>query len=84
MSAALTLAAEVDRLARTSDSPWQRGDAALNLAEVLHMSGKRTRAEEMTRRALDCYQRKGATARAAQAQRLAAGWASRSPTAPEA
>jgi class 3 adenylate cyclase/tetratricopeptide (TPR) repeat protein len=84
MSAALTLAVEVDRLARTSDSPWDQGEAALNLAEVLYLSGDRTRAEEMTRRALDCYRRKGATARAAQAQRLAAGWAPRNSAAPQA
>jgi hypothetical protein len=69
------MAVEIDGLARTSDSPAEQGDAALNLAEVLSLTGDRTRAEEMTKRAIDCYQRKGATARAARAQRLAAEWA---------
>src|SRR6266550_5365579 len=62
-SAALALAEEADSLARTSDSPWEHGDAALDLAEVMHVTGDRTRAAEMTQRAIDCYQRNGATAR---------------------
>jgi class 3 adenylate cyclase/tetratricopeptide (TPR) repeat protein len=80
-SAARALAEEADSLARTSDSPWMQGDAALNLAEVMHLTGDRTRATEMTQRAIDCYQRHGATARVARAQRLTAAWASGSPPA---
>ena len=75
-SAALALAEEADSLARTSDSPWIQGDAALALAEVLHLAGDRVRAAEMTQRAIDCYQRNGATARVARAQRLTATWTS--------
>jgi class 3 adenylate cyclase len=75
-SAALALAEEADSLARTSDSPWMQGDAALDLAEVLHLAGDRVRAAGMTRRAIECYQRTGATARVARAQRLTAAWAS--------
>jgi hypothetical protein len=75
-STARALAEEADSLARTSDSPWMQGDAALNLAEVMHLTGDRTRATEMTQRAIDCYHRNGATARVARAQRLTAAWTS--------
>jgi class 3 adenylate cyclase/tetratricopeptide (TPR) repeat protein len=75
-SAALALAEEADSLARTSDSPWIQGDAALDLAEVLHLAGDRVRAAEMTQRAIECYQRNGATARVARARRLTAAWTS--------
>jgi tetratricopeptide (TPR) repeat protein len=73
-SAALALAEEADSLARTSDCPWMQGDAARDLAEVMYLTGDRTRAAEMTQRAIECYQRNGATARVARAQRLAATW----------
>jgi tetratricopeptide (TPR) repeat protein len=73
---ALALAEEAHSLAGTSDSPWMQGDAALNLAEVMYLAGDHMRAAEMTQRAIDCYQRYGATARVARAQRLAAAWAS--------
>src|SRR5262245_7966279 len=75
-STALTLAEEADSLARTTDSPWEQGDAALDLAEVMHLTGDRTRAAELTQQAIDCYQRNGATARIARAKRLAATWTS--------
>jgi class 3 adenylate cyclase/tetratricopeptide (TPR) repeat protein len=75
-SAALELAEEADRLARTTDSPWMQGDAALDLAEVMHLTGDRTRAAELTQRAIDCYRRNEMTARVARAQRLAAAWTS--------
>jgi ATP/maltotriose-dependent transcriptional regulator MalT len=75
-SAARALAEEADSLARTTDSPWIQGDAALNLAEVLHLAGDRTRATEMTQWAIECYQRNGATARVARARRLTAAWTS--------
>jgi len=77
-SAARALAQEADSLARTTDSPWMQGDAALNLAEVMHMTGDRTRATEMTQRATECYQRNGATASVARAQRHTAAWTSSS------
>jgi class 3 adenylate cyclase len=75
-SAALELAERIDRLARTSQDPRYPGDSALYLAEILYLAGDPTRAEEMTQRAIDCYQSKGATALAARARRLAAQWAS--------
>jgi len=53
-----------------------QGDAALDLAEVMYLTGDRVRAAEMTQRAIECYQRNGATARVARAQRLAATWTS--------
>jgi hypothetical protein len=74
-SAALALAEDTDSLARTTDSPWLQGDAALSLAEVMYLTGDRMRATEVTQRAIDCYQRNGAVARAARARRLAAQWA---------
>ena len=75
-SAALALAEEGDSLAGTSDSPWIQGDAALDLAEVMYRTGDRVRAPGMTQRAIECYQRNGATARVARAQRLTANWTS--------
>jgi class 3 adenylate cyclase/tetratricopeptide (TPR) repeat protein len=75
-SAALALAEETDSLARTSDSPWMQGDAALALTEVMYLTGDLTRAAEMTQRAIECYQRNGAIARVARAQRLTATWTS--------
>src|SRR5262249_7469865 len=80
-SAALALAEEADRVARTSDSPWMQGGAALDPAEVPYLTGARIRAAEMTQRAIDCYRRNEAIARVARAQRLAATWTSGSPPA---
>jgi hypothetical protein len=42
----------------------------------MHLTGDRAEADAMTQRAVDCYQRNGAVARAARARRLAAQWAS--------
>jgi len=81
-SAALALAEQADSLACANDSPWIQGDAALNLAEVMHLTGDRARAAETTQRAIECYQRIGATARVARAQRLAAAWTSGNSPAP--
>jgi class 3 adenylate cyclase len=72
--AALALAEQVDGLAGTSQDPGDQGDAALNRAEILYLAGDPAGAEEMTQRAIASYQRNGATARAARAQRLAAAW----------
>jgi ATP/maltotriose-dependent transcriptional regulator MalT len=76
ISAALTLAEQLDRLARTSEDPRNPGDTALYLAEIMYLSGNLTRAEEMTQRAIDLYESKGAIAFAMRARRLAAQWAS--------
>jgi tetratricopeptide (TPR) repeat protein len=76
VSAALTLAEQVDCLARTSEDPRNPGDTALYLAEIMYLSGNPTRAEEMTQRAIDLYESKGAIAFAMRARRLAAQWAS--------
>ena len=80
-SAALALAEQADGLARTSDAPLDEGDAALFLAEVMHLTGDRAGATEMTQRAIEAYQRNGSTARVARAHRLAAAWTSGSPPA---
>ena len=64
LAAALALAEQVDALAASSEDPRDPGDAALNRAELMHLTGERAKAEAMTRRAIDCYQRNGATARA--------------------
>ena len=53
-----------------------QGDAALDLAEVMYLTGDRIRGAEMTQRAIECYQRNGMTARVARAQRLTATWTS--------
>ena len=80
LSAAFALAEEVNRLSETSDDPIDPGDAALNLAEILYLTGDPARAEEMTARAIDWYQRKEATAYVARARRLAARWTAESLT----
>jgi class 3 adenylate cyclase/tetratricopeptide (TPR) repeat protein len=80
ISAAFALAEEVNILSETSDDPRDPGDAALNLAEILYLTGDPARAEEMTQRAIDWYQRKEATAYVARARRLAAIWTVESPT----
>ena len=80
LDAAFALAEEVNRLSSTSDDPIDPGDAALNLAEILYLTGDPARAEEMTERAIGWYQRKEATAYVARARRLAAMWTAESPT----
>ena len=75
-SAALTLAEQVDRLARTSDDPRNPGDTALYLAEIMYLSGNPTRAGKLVQRAIDLYKSKGAIAFAKRARRLTAQWAS--------
>jgi class 3 adenylate cyclase/tetratricopeptide (TPR) repeat protein len=73
-STSLSLAEQADDLALATDSPLQQGDAALNLAEVLYLAGERPRAAAQTQRAVEHYERKGATAFVAHARRLAARW----------
>ena len=65
LAAALALAERVDALAVSSEDPRDPGDAALNRAELMHLTGDRAKAAAMTQRAIDCYQRNGAVARAA-------------------
>jgi class 3 adenylate cyclase/tetratricopeptide (TPR) repeat protein len=80
ISAAFALAEELNRLSETSDDPRDPGDAALNLAEILYLTGDPARAEEMTQRAIDWYQRKESAAYVARARRLATTWTAESPT----
>ena len=81
ISGALALAEQVDGLARTSDDPRDPADAALNRAEITYLAGDHARASEMIGQAIMHYKRKGATAYAARARRLAAEWTSGSPAA---
>jgi tetratricopeptide (TPR) repeat protein len=76
IGAALALASQADRLAATSEDPRDSGDAALNLAEIMYLTGDPRRAQEMTQHAIKCYLSKGAVAFAARARHLAAAWAS--------
>jgi tetratricopeptide (TPR) repeat protein len=71
-SAALALAERVDDPATTSDDPRDPGDAALYRAEITYLTGDLTRAQEIARRAIECYLRNGGTARV---RRLAVQWA---------
>jgi tetratricopeptide (TPR) repeat protein len=80
--AAVALAHRVEELAKTSDSPIAHGDAALNLAEILSLTGDRAGAGRAVRRAVSCYQRKGATAFSTRAQRAAAAWGLRPGASP--
>jgi class 3 adenylate cyclase/tetratricopeptide (TPR) repeat protein len=72
--AALSLAEQADNLAGTTDSFLVHGDAALNLAEVLHLTGNPTRAAQEIQRAIDNYDRRGASGCVARARSLAATW----------
>jgi class 3 adenylate cyclase/tetratricopeptide (TPR) repeat protein len=81
ITAAASLAKQADELAGATDALEYQGDAALNLAEVRHLAGDQAGAQEATARAIGCYRRKGATARVARAQRLAAEWTSGSSAA---
>jgi class 3 adenylate cyclase/tetratricopeptide (TPR) repeat protein len=73
-STALNLVQQADELVGATQAPLLKGDAALALAEVLHLAGSVARAEEETQRAIDHYQGKGAAAWVAYARRLAATW----------
>jgi tetratricopeptide (TPR) repeat protein len=82
LGAALALANQADSAARASDAQIEQGDAALNLAGILRLSGNQAAAEAAARRAIRCYRRKGATAYLTRAQRLLSGWTVGSPAAP--
>ncbi len=76
VTAAAALAKQADDMVGITDALEDRGDAALNLAEVRHLAGDQAGAKEAAERAIECYRRKGAVARVARAQRLAAEWTS--------
>jgi hypothetical protein len=73
-NAALSLARQADELARSTQSPVVQGDAAMSMAEVLHLAGEPVESEAEFLRAVDCYERKGATAFVTHARRLVATW----------
>jgi class 3 adenylate cyclase/tetratricopeptide (TPR) repeat protein len=71
---ALITAQRADRLAMTTEAPLLEGDTALALAEVLQLTGDPDGAREALRRAIEHYERKGTTAYAAHARRVATMW----------
>jgi ATP/maltotriose-dependent transcriptional regulator MalT len=73
-SASIAMAQRADQLTRSMQSPMQEGDAALALAEVLHLAGKGVESQAETRRAIECFERKGASACVDRARRIAATW----------
>jgi tetratricopeptide (TPR) repeat protein len=73
-SAALSTAEQADNLAATTDAWVVHGDAALNLAEVLYLAENPARAEQEIQRAIDQYDRRGASGCVARARSLAATW----------
>jgi class 3 adenylate cyclase/tetratricopeptide (TPR) repeat protein len=78
---ARSLAEEADRLAAPTEAPLSQGDAALALAEVLYLAGDLAGGALETQRAIAHYERKGATACVANAQRLALIWGATGPVA---
>jgi class 3 adenylate cyclase/tetratricopeptide (TPR) repeat protein len=73
-NAALSLARQADALARSTQAPLVHGDAALAMAEVLYLAGKVDESEAETRRAVDCYEQKGAPGCVIHARGLVAAW----------
>jgi tetratricopeptide (TPR) repeat protein len=71
---AFSLAVQAVELAGATQAPLLKGDAALALAEVLHLAGEVSQAEAETERAIEHYAGKGAVACVANARRLAATW----------
>ncbi len=70
----LRLAEQADALAKTTEAPLLKADAALALAEVQYLSGNFEEAHEHGRRAREHYERKGSTAGVAQVQRVVELW----------
>ena len=73
-SASIRVAQRADELARSLQAPVQQGDAALALAEVLHLAGDEAASHAEIARAVECYERKGATACVSRAHGIAATW----------
>jgi len=65
ISAALAAAEQVDTLAQVSEDPRDPGDAALDRAEIMYLTGDTESAQQMAQQAIDHYLRNGAVARAA-------------------
>ncbi len=78
--AALSLAEQADQLARSTQAPLVQGDAALALAEVLHLAGKPLDSEDEFLRAIECYEHKGATGCVVHARRLVGAWTAGRPS----
>jgi class 3 adenylate cyclase/tetratricopeptide (TPR) repeat protein len=73
-SGALATANRAYELAMTTEAPVLKGDMALAMAEVLHLSGDDAGASEAIGRAIGHYEEKGTTAYVANARRVAATW----------
>jgi tetratricopeptide (TPR) repeat protein len=73
-SAALSAAEEADKLAATTDAWVVHGDAALNMAEVQYLVGNPSRVAQEVQRAINHYERRGATGCVTRARSLAATW----------
>jgi class 3 adenylate cyclase/tetratricopeptide (TPR) repeat protein len=78
-TAALSLAEQADQLARSTQAPLVHGDAALAVAEVLFLAGKIDESEAEIRRAVACYEQKGAPACVTHAAALVAAWKAAKP-----
>ena len=64
------LAREAVRLIRTTDAPGWQADALIDLAEVLHRSGRQSEARVVATEARDLYAEKGNEIAAARAAAL--------------
>jgi tetratricopeptide (TPR) repeat protein len=74
IAGALAMAHRADELAMATEALCAKGDVALGLAEVLHLSGDDRGAHEAIGRAIGHYEQKGTTAYVANARRVAATW----------
>jgi class 3 adenylate cyclase/tetratricopeptide (TPR) repeat protein len=79
VAGALRLAELAGQLAATTQAPLEKAEAALALAEVLHLSGNTTDALQHTGRAIEYYERKRAPAGVLHVRRIEAGWGAASP-----
>jgi class 3 adenylate cyclase/tetratricopeptide (TPR) repeat protein len=74
ITASIAMAQRADQLTMSMQAPTQQGDAALTLAEVLYLAGDSAESQAETRRAVTCFERKGASACVDRARRVAATW----------
>ena len=77
--AALSLAERADELARSTQAPVVQGDAALTMAEVLHVARREADSEAAFQRAIASYEQKGTVASALRARELVAAWTEAQP-----